>query len=107
MAQVGLTSFGKSCVPQTNLNTPLPPDRLYQPKYQCTFLIARYFLDLGFAESDQKRMHALAERRQNDQLTPDEEAELNAYRQVGFQIDLLKSKARRTLNVAPESPGLH
>jgi hypothetical protein len=60
--------------------------------------VARYFLTLSFGAPDLKRMHELAGEGQEGTLRPDEQEELRNYRQVGWQIDLLHSMARRTLS---------
>ena len=42
-------------------------------------------------------MHELAVKNQDDLLTPQEKAEMENYRRVGFLLDLMHSKARRSL----------
>jgi hypothetical protein len=42
-------------------------------------------------------MHELVVKNQDDLLTPQERAEMENYRNVGFLLDLMHSKARRTL----------
>ena len=59
--------------------------------------VARYFLGLQFDQADLDRMHDLAVRNQSGELSADEEVELRNFRQVGLQLDLLRSKARLTL----------
>lgn len=59
---------------------------------------AKFFLGLGFAESDMQRMHELAERNQDGLLTEEETEELRRYRMVGLQVDLLRSISRRSLS---------
>jgi hypothetical protein len=63
--------------------------------------IARYVLNLGFGEADKARMHDLALRNQDDALSPAEKEELFAYAKAGSLLSILKSKARRALNVKP------
>jgi hypothetical protein len=58
---------------------------------------ARYFLSLAFERADLDRMHDLAVRNQQGNLSPEETDELRNFRQVGLQIDLLRSKARLAL----------
>src|SRR5262245_10175537 len=58
---------------------------------------ARYFLQLKLDQGDLDRMHELAVRNQQGLLTADEQAALNNLRQVGLQIDVLRSKARLAL----------
>ncbi len=60
---------------------------------------ARYLLDLKLSERDQARMHSLAVRNQNDDLSPAERAEMHAFAKAGTMISILKSKARRMLGV--------
>jgi hypothetical protein len=60
---------------------------------------ARYILTLGFSESDKARMHDLAVRNQDDDLSPAEKEELFAFGKAGDLLSILKSKARRTLGV--------
>jgi hypothetical protein len=68
---------------------------------------ARFFLSLAFADDDLRRMHDLVQRQQSQDLTEDEQEELAAYRQVGLQLDLLRSKARRSMGVRPKPMELH
>lgn len=63
--------------------------------------MARYVLRLGFSEQDKARMHDLAVRNQEDALTPGEKEEMLAYSKAGSLLGILKSKARRTLNIKP------
>ena len=58
---------------------------------------AHYFLKLGFEQADLDRMHDLTLRNQLGSLSQDEQEALNNFRQVGLQIDLLRSKARLAL----------
>jgi hypothetical protein len=68
---------------------------------------ARFFLDLSFASSDLARMRDLVQKQQRVDLSPSEESDLLAYRKVGLQLDLLRSKARRVIGVQPKTPELH
>ena len=61
--------------------------------------LARYILKLGFSERDKARMHDLAVRNQNDELTPEEKEEMFAFGKAGDLLSILKSKARRTLGI--------
>lgn len=63
--------------------------------------MARYLMDLGFSDRDKARMHELAERNQNDELSSAEKDELLAYAKAGTLLSILKSKARRALNDKP------
>jgi len=58
---------------------------------------ASFFLKLTFDQQDLDRMHELAVKNQAGNLTIDEQKELNAYRQIGLELDLLRAKARRAL----------
>jgi hypothetical protein len=61
---------------------------------------ARYFLELHFADADRARMNALAAKARAGALVPEEETELANYMQLGWFIDLIKSKARLSLGLA-------
>lgn len=60
---------------------------------------AKYFLDLEFAENDRARMNELAAHARAGSLAPEEESELANYMQLGWFINLLKSKARLSLGI--------
>jgi hypothetical protein len=60
---------------------------------------ARYILNLGFSDRDKARMHELAVRNQNDDLSPAEKEELLAFGKAGDLLAILKSRARRTLGI--------
>jgi hypothetical protein len=64
---------------------------------------ARYFLNLQFTAADHARMNFLAAKAQNGSLSEAEEAELGNFMQLGWFLDLLKSKARLALGV--QHPG--
>jgi hypothetical protein len=66
--------------------------------------MARYVLSLGFNDQDKARMHDLAVRNQQDALAPGEKEEMLAYSKAGSLLGILKSKARRTLNIKPNKP---
>ncbi len=61
--------------------------------------IARHILDLGFSDRDKARMHDLAVRNQDDDLSPAEKEELFAFGKAGDLLAILKSKARRALKI--------
>jgi hypothetical protein len=63
--------------------------------------IARYLLTLEFTEGDKARMHELAVRNQDGDLSPPERQELLAWAKAGTLLSILKSKARRTLRIKP------
>jgi hypothetical protein len=58
---------------------------------------ARGVLAIAFGLSDKRRMDTLAAKARHGTLTPDEEAEAEAYTRVGSLLGILKSKARQTL----------
>lgn len=61
---------------------------------------ARSILRLELEEQDRARMHELVVRRQAGELSEAEEAELEIYCRVGRLLDLMRSKARRSLSAA-------
>jgi len=80
-------------------------ERLIQPDRGVLPLeAAQFFLGLAFGDADAARILDLAERNSQGTLSPDEVAELQSFRQVSFQLDLLRSKARQTLGAGPSSP---
>ncbi len=62
---------------------------------------ARAILDLGFGEEDRTRMHELAEKGRAGSLSAAEDAELESYCRVGRFLDLIHSKARKSLRKGP------
>jgi hypothetical protein len=58
---------------------------------------AKAFLCFRFDQGDLDRMHELALKNQDGRLTPDERAQMDNYRRVSFLLDLIHSKARRSL----------
>ncbi len=58
---------------------------------------AAAFLGIRFDRGDLHRMHELAEKNQDDRLSPAERSEMENYRRVSFLLDLMHSKARRSL----------
>jgi hypothetical protein len=64
--------------------------------------MARYLLNLGFNARDKERMHELAIRNQDGDLSDDERDELFAYAKTGSVLSILKSKARRVLKIKPK-----
>ena len=61
--------------------------------------LARYILQLTISERDKARMHELAVRNQEDDLTPAEKKEMHDFGKAATVLSILKSKARRTLGV--------
>jgi hypothetical protein len=64
---------------------------------------ARYFLKMHFADADYKRMNALAAKARAGTLAEKEESELANYMQMGWFLDLIKSKARLSLGLPPSN----
>jgi hypothetical protein len=58
---------------------------------------ARSLLRIEFSSEDKGRMHELALKAQEGSLTPGEQAEMDDYCRVGRLLDLMHSKARRSL----------
>jgi hypothetical protein len=71
--------------------------RLIKPKEKVPQAAARVFLKIDFDERDRERMHELAVKNQNDELTQAEEAELQSYLRLGLFLDLIHAKARGSL----------
>ncbi len=55
------------------------------------------WLAIRFEKGDLDRMHELTTRNQAGQLSRKEKTELENYRRVSFLLDLMHSKARRSL----------
>jgi hypothetical protein len=64
--------------------------------------VARYILSVTFSDRDKARMHDLAVRNQDGALSPAEKEAMFAFGRAGDVLSILKSKARRVLNVKPE-----
>lgn len=58
---------------------------------------AAFFLKVEFDTSDRQRMHELALKAQEGNLTPAEREQLACYERIGTLLSILKSKARKTL----------
>jgi hypothetical protein len=58
---------------------------------------AKAILAVGFAPADQERMRQLMARSKEGNLTAEEQAEIDAFSQVGSVLGILKSKARQSL----------
>jgi len=72
--------------------------RIFKPDQDyLTAEAARAVLQLTIDPEDRARMHELAVKNQDGLLTPQEQEELENYRRVGRFLDLLASKARRSL----------
>jgi hypothetical protein len=77
--------------------------RLLKPDAKLAPAAARAFLQLDFEESDRARIHELAKKNQDDELTPAEEIELQSYLKVGLFLDLIHARARRSLQASAPS----
>ena len=58
---------------------------------------ARAILRMGFPTADRARAEVLAAQASEGVLSADEEAELESYRHIARLLELMKSKARRSL----------
>jgi len=65
--------------------------------------LARYILNHAISERDRARMHELAVRNQEDALTPAEKEELFGFAKAASLLSILKSRARRTLGIKPDT----
>ena len=72
--------------------------RLVQPEqHTLSPDAARSILGIAFTTEDKARMHDLSIKAQEGTLTDGEQAEMDNYCRVGRLLDLLHSKARRSL----------
>ena len=62
--------------------------------------VAETILGVGFDKTDRHRMARLLEKAKAGELLPDEAEALENYRRVGRVLELMKSKARRSLKTA-------
>ena len=58
---------------------------------------AKEILGLDFDQSDKDRMRQLSAKAREGALTPEEQAEIDNYERVGHFLNILQSKARRSL----------
>jgi hypothetical protein len=58
---------------------------------------ARSVLEMEFSKADLKRMEQLLDRSSQGALSPEEEGELDVYRNVGVFLSLMQSRARQSL----------
>ena len=58
---------------------------------------AKAWLAIRFEQNDLDRMHQLATKNQDGEITAKEKTELANYRRISFLVDLMHSKARRSL----------
>jgi len=62
---------------------------------------AEAILTLGFNETDRARMTALLEKAKAGDLTNEEAEALEHYRHVGKLLEIIKSRAHRSLQTSP------
>ena len=62
--------------------------------------LAHELLKLKFLDSDEQRMHELAEKNQDGTISVDEQKELDAHVRVGMLVSILQSRARQVLQKA-------
>ena len=60
---------------------------------------AEAILRMGFHETDQARMTVLLEKAKAGELTNEESGALEHYRHIGKLLELMKSRARRSLAI--------
>jgi hypothetical protein len=65
--------------------------------------LARYILERHVSDRDKARMHSLAARNQEGDLTSREKEEMHAFAKATSLLSILKSKARRTLGIKLET----
>jgi hypothetical protein len=75
------------------LSRVVEPDRSTLPAE-----VARVILTLDFHQADKDRMRQLSAKARDGTLTPVEQATVNNYERVGHFLNILQSKARRSLN---------
>lgn len=66
---------------------------------------ARDILTLDFDQADKDRMRELSARARAGTLTPEEDAEAGKYELVGHLLNVMQSKARRSLKGLGEDAG--
>jgi len=72
--------------------------RVLEPEQGTLSVVAaRAWLKLALTDSDRTLLHSLAQKAQAGSLTPGEESALDHYCRVGRLLDLMHSKARRSL----------
>lgn len=62
---------------------------------------AEAILRIGFNEADRAQMNELLEKAKAGDLTNEESEALEHYRHIGKLLELLKSRARRSLQTSP------
>ncbi len=76
-------------------------DRVIQPNLaDWPPAAAEAILGIGFHEMDRERMTSLLEKTKEGELSNDEAEALENYRRIGRLLELMKSRARRSLQVS-------
>jgi hypothetical protein len=79
-------------------------DRVFQPDAGgWSAAAAEAILSVGFHEADRQRMVGLLEKAQAGELLSEEAAALENYRHIGRLLELMKSRARRSLGASPRA----
>ena len=73
-------------------------ERIIRPRGRMSKATARRVQRLAFTDEELARMHELAARNRRNELTDEEEAELDHYIRVGSLLTTLKLRARRVLS---------
>jgi len=77
-------------------------DRVFRPNAaDWPRAAAEAILDIGFDPSDRLRMAQLMEMAKDGELSPEQIEELEHYRHIGRLLELMKSRARRSLQNIP------
>jgi hypothetical protein len=77
-------------------------DRVFRPNVaDWPRAAAEAILDIGFDLSDREQMAQLMEMAKSGQLSPEQAEELENYRHIGRLLELMKSRARRSLQSTP------
>jgi hypothetical protein len=94
-------------LPRSNTSEAAILSRILEPEIP-TFSpgTAREILALDFNPADKDRMSQLSAKAREGTLTPDEQVEVNNFERVGHLLNILQSKARRSLKVADGPNGI-
>jgi hypothetical protein len=71
--------------------------RVIHPNGKLEPSVARAILKLEFSTDDRERMHELAQRAQEGELTPEEQFEIDNFERVGNLLAIMKSQSRKLL----------
>ncbi len=66
-------------------------------KQKLTPTLARHLLKIEFGDQDRARMHELAQKNEEGELSPAEQREFENYVRVGTLLSILQSRARKRL----------